>query len=120
MKQIYFVLGILSLSAGTVGVLLPILPTTPFILLAAFFFSKSSAKFQNYLMEHKTFGPIIHDFYEKRALRISTKIYAVSLMWIVIAASEMLFLKIIWGRLLLIVVGISVSVYLLKFPTLKE
>ena len=51
--------GFLSLALGTIGIFLPLLPTTPFVLLAAVCFAKASPRFHNWLLQHRTFGPIV-------------------------------------------------------------
>lgn len=69
-------LGFFFLFLGFVGIFLPLLPTTPFLLLTAFFFSMSSERFHDWLIEHKTFGPIIVDWRERGAISQSNKTMA--------------------------------------------
>lgn len=68
MRPLWFALGSVSLGLGIVGIFLPLLPTTPFVLLAAFFFSRSSPAVHDWLLAHKTFGPAIRDWRENRAI----------------------------------------------------
>lgn len=75
-RTVLLVVGFLSLGLGIVGAFLPLLPTTPFVLLAAACFAKSSPKFQAWLLSHKTFGPAIRNWREKGALSLKTKIVA--------------------------------------------
>ncbi|WP_403559182.1 YbaN family protein [Cetobacterium somerae] len=65
-KKLYLILGCLSLVLGAIGVFLPLLPTTPFILLAAFSFERSSEKFYRLLLENRIFGKYIKDYTQKK------------------------------------------------------
>ena len=59
LKPVYLILGFLSLLFGALGLFLPLLPTVPFILVAAFFFSKGSQRLEAWLLSHRLFGPSI-------------------------------------------------------------
>jgi len=69
-----------SLGLGTLGMFLPLLPTVPFFLLAAFGFSKSSRKIHNWLLNHKVFGPDIQNWNKYRIIRRRAKLMAISAM----------------------------------------
>jgi len=75
-RILFFVLAWIFLGLGFVGIFLPLLPTTPFCLLAAFLFSKSSEKYHQWLLGLKRIGPLIKDWEEKMAIRLSAKIYS--------------------------------------------
>ncbi|KUP94822.1 YbaN family protein [Tritonibacter horizontis] len=68
MKVIYLFLGLISLLLATLGVILPLLPTVPFLLLSAFFFARSSERLHRWLMEHRVFGPLILDWQQHGAI----------------------------------------------------
>jgi uncharacterized membrane protein YbaN (DUF454 family) len=72
----YLVVGWLSLALGTIGIVLPLLPTTPFVLLSAYCFSKSSVRFHRWLLTHKVFGPLVRDWEQGGVIRIKAKILA--------------------------------------------
>jgi uncharacterized protein len=76
MRTIWLVLGATSLGLAVIGAFLPLLPTTPLVLLAAFFFGKSSPAFERWLVEHPTFGPAIRDWRERGAISRRGKIAA--------------------------------------------
>ena len=76
-RFIWFSLGIIALVLGMVGVVLPLLPTTPFILLAAFAFARSSTRMHGWLINHKVFGPLIEDWNTHGAIRPRAKKAAV-------------------------------------------
>ena len=68
MRALWAIAGAMSLSLGAIGVLLPVLPTVPFILLAAFCFARSSEKLHDWLLTHRTFGPMIEDWQRRGAI----------------------------------------------------
>jgi len=72
--------GIVSLGVGALGVVLPLLPTTPFVLLAAFAFAKSAPRLQQWLVQHRIFGPIITDWETHGAIALRYKILACCMM----------------------------------------
>ncbi len=73
MKIVYLCLGLISLALALVGVLLPLLPTVPFLLLCAFFFARSSERLHGWLLDHPHFGPLILDWNENGAIRPNAK-----------------------------------------------
>lgn len=75
-----FGVGIVSLVLGIIGIFIPLLPTTPFVLLAGWCFMKSSERFHLWMMRHKQFGPIIRDWQERGAIALSAKIFAISML----------------------------------------
>lgn len=86
MKILYISLGFLSLGIGALGVVLPVLPTTPFLLLASFFFTKGSEKFNNWFLSTKLYKNHLESFVKNRSMELKTKIR------ILIPASTMLIL----------------------------
>ena len=72
-KNIFIVLGIISLIFGTVGIIIPLLPTTPFYLLSAYFFSKSSEKFHKFLLNNKVCGGYIRDYHERKGITLKDR-----------------------------------------------
>ncbi|GAK68909.1 DUF454 domain-containing protein [Agrobacterium rubi] len=80
MRILYLCLGWLMVATGIVGAFLPILPTTPFLLIALWCFSKSSPKLEAWLLSHPRFGPSLRNWREKGAVPRKAKIAAVSLM----------------------------------------
>ena len=74
MRYLWLSLGFLSLSMGMLGVVLPLLPTTPFVLLSAYCFARSSQRLHDWLLNHRHFGPLIVNWREHRAIRRSAKV----------------------------------------------
>ena len=85
MKPVYFSLGWLFFATGALGVVLPVLPTTPFMLLALWAFSKSSQRFHDWLYHHKFFGPPIQQWHLYRVIPLSAKVIALSVMTLTMA-----------------------------------
>lgn len=86
-KAILVILGILSLALGVVGIFLPVLPTTPFLLLAAALFIRSSERLYRWLIKNRFLGARIKRFYEKGGMTRREKGYAIGFMWLMIAVS---------------------------------
>lgn len=103
-RHLYFIAGWLSLGFGAIGVILPLLPTVPFVILAAFCFARSSTKFERWLVEHPRFGPHIIAWREKGAIskkgkRAAFFTYVISMLvavaftpwpWVLIAVAAIL------------------------------
>ena len=86
-RATWLVVGILALALGGLGVVLPLLPTTPFVLLAAFAFANSSERMHRWLMEHNIFGPLIANWQRYGAISLSTKVLSLLSMAAVLVIS---------------------------------
>ncbi|NVK24260.1 MAG: YbaN family protein [Gammaproteobacteria bacterium] len=86
-KFVYLLVGWLSLGLGALGVVLPLLPTTPFVLLAAFCFSRSSERFHLWLLHHKLFGSMIRDWESAGVISLKAKLLATSSMIVMLTIS---------------------------------
>jgi len=116
-KRIFFIiLGWFSLITGIIGIFLPLLPTTPLVLLAAWCFSKSSERFHTWLIEHKYFGPILRDWQSSDGIPKRTRNRAILFMWLGMTISIIIVGR-FWATLCLIMIGLAVSIYLLRMPT---
>ena len=80
--SLYKSLGFIFLGLGVIGVFLPLLPTTPFLLVSAGCFARSSDKWHRWLLANRIFGPIIKDWQEKKCISMTTKIFAISLVFL--------------------------------------
>ncbi|QJU57079.1 YbaN family protein [Sphingomonas sp. AP4-R1] len=78
MRHVYLVLGILSVATGAVGIFVPLLPTVPFMLLAAFFFARSNSEWERRLVEHPHFGPHIVAWREHGAISRRGKFFGIT------------------------------------------
>jgi uncharacterized membrane protein YbaN (DUF454 family) len=119
-RGIWTVLGTLFLGLGIIGIALPILPTTPFLLLAAACYIRGSEKMHTWLLNHKWFGKYIRNFQEGKGIPLRIKIYAISVIWITITISALFFIDILPVKILLFFIAAAVTIYLIRFKTLKE
>ena len=114
-RWLWFIFGWLSVALGLLGAFLPILPTTPFMLLAAFAFGKSSPRFHRWIVEHPTFGPPVRDWQAHGAISRRAKIMATGAMLAVLAISVVLGLK--WQIIALqAAILVAVSLFILTRP----
>ncbi|MFV0284048.1 MAG: YbaN family protein [Castellaniella sp.] len=109
-------LGSLSLALGVLGIFLPLLPTTPFLLLAAFCFLRGSPRMHAWLMSHHILGPYIRDFQTGRGIPLRSKCVTLTLMWVSLALSAWI-MPVPWTRWFLLIPGIGVTIYLWRLPT---
>ncbi len=103
---IYLIFGHFFLGLGVLGALLPILPTTPFLLLATFCYSKGSPRFHHWILQHKIFGPPIKKWEEKGAISLRAKVIAT------MAISLVLFIKIIPNLAISLIVKVIIALIL--------
>lgn len=104
-KLIFIMLGFLSLLIGIIGIFLPIVPTTPLVLLAAYFFSKGSDRLYRWLTENPYFGEMIKDWERYRIIPLRSKIIATSMI-IPSFAFTMIFVNVpIWIKLIVLCIG---------------
>ena len=111
-------LGHFSVGLGVIGIFLPLLPTTPFLLLAAWCYSKSSERFHTWLLNNKWFGEYIRNYLSGRGIPLKTKLYALSLLWGTILLSAFFFLESMVVRAILFVIAGVVSWHILSIKTL--
>lgn len=119
MKLLLKILGLLSLGLGIVGIFLPLLPTTPFLLLSSTLFAKSSKKLYNQLLNHKYLGPYIRNYREYKSIPLRVKIFSISFIWLIISYSALIIVPLLWVKILLFAIAIGVSIHILSYKTLK-
>ena len=119
MKYLLAGLGLLSLSLGILGIFLPVLPTTPFLLLASVLFLKSSKSLYDWLMNHPKLGPYISNFLVHKAIPLRVKIVSVSMVWITLLYCALMVAEHWAFKLLFIVIAVAVTVHILSYKTLK-
>lgn len=118
LKPVLIITGILSMTLGVVGIFVPILPTTPFLLLAAACFARSSDRLHHWLMNNRLLGSYIYHYRRYRAIPRLTKVLAIILLWLVIGASIVLFVETTWLKAALFLVAVGVTWHLLSLRTL--
>lgn len=116
MRVLLIIGGWLAIALGTIGIVLPVLPTTPFLLLAAWCFARSSERFHHWLLSNRVFGPMIRDWQENRCIAIGTKRWA--LFVVVVSFSLSIYsVNIQPLRYLLLAVMIAAVIGLIRVPS---
>jgi uncharacterized membrane protein YbaN (DUF454 family) len=118
-RYVYVALGILSCALGVIGIFVPLLPTTPFLLLSAALFFRSSPRLYNRLLNHPQLGPYIRNFREHKAIPLRVKIISVSLVWITILHAVIFLLDHWVLESLLLLLAAGITAYILHFKTLR-
>ncbi len=120
MKNILTIIGFISLGLGIIGAFLPLLPTTPFILLSAALFAKSSDKMHSWLYNHRIFGEILRDFNENKTIPLYAKVISLFMMWMSILFTIFIIANgKLWLQILLAVIALGVSIHILSYKTKK-
>ena len=109
--------GILLVIIGVVGIFLPVLPTTIFLILASACFVKGSPKANEWLRNHKILGAYLRNYQDKSGLTIKAKIFNILFLWIMILSSAFIFTDELFIRLLLLAIAIGVTIHLLLVKT---
>ena len=111
-----FIAGWFAVVLGVIGIFVPVLPTVPFLLLAAACFGRSSERFYRWLHGHAHLGPLLRPYLQGRGISRSAKVKAISLIWGSIAISVLLLIEVAWVRGLLLLIGCCVTLYLMWLP----
>ncbi len=120
-RAIFFVAGSVSLAVGTIGIVLPVLPTTPLLLLALACYCRSSERMTRWVLTNRYFGSYIRRYKEGKGIPLKTKILALATLWITIGYSAFFIVNRWWiVQLILFVIAAAVSVHLIKLPTYRE
>ena len=120
MKFLFAFLGSVSLALGIMGVFLPVLPTTPFLLLSATLYMRSSQRLYDWLMSHKHLGAYIRNFREHKALPLRVKVVSVTMVWATLLYCAVFVAKEWWMSLLFIAIALGVTIHILSYRTLKK
>lgn len=116
LRWILICCGWLCITAGMVGIFLPLLPTVPFLLLAAACFARSSKRFHVWLVGHNRLGPLIRGYLDGGGIPLRAKIMAIGMIWVSLPASAFIFVQELWVRIMLILVAAAVTLYLIRLP----
>jgi uncharacterized membrane protein YbaN (DUF454 family) len=109
--------GMICVGLGVIGILLPGLPTTPFLLLAAYCFARSSEHFHSWLLNHRWLGSYVRNFEEGRGMTRPAKATTLLVMWLSFGVTIVFFVPLAWAQLAMFLLGLAVTVYLLRLPT---
>jgi len=118
MKLILAALGLLSMGLGILGIFLPVLPTTPLLLLAAALFLRSSRPLYDWLLNHPRLGPYIRNFMEHKAIPLRIKVISVSMLWITLLYCAVAVAEHWAFRLFFILLAAAITAHILHYKTL--
>lgn len=119
-RYLWTIAGTIFLGVGIIGIVLPLLPFTPFFLLAAACYLRGSERMYNWLINHKWFGEYIKNYQEGKGISIRVKITAIAFLWITISISAFFFITVIWIRIILFIIAFLVSLHILSLKTLQK
>jgi len=117
-KGVLIFIGVLLVGLAAAGIFLPLLPTTPFLLLAAACFMRSSDRFYLWLITHKWFGPYIKNYQEHKAITKRSKVVTLLLLWATLSYTAIGVISTLAVRILLFFVGVGVTIHVLSIKTL--
>ena len=120
LKPLLIVAGSVFVGLGILGIILPVLPTTPFLLLAAACYARSSQRFYCWLLNNRWFGTYIDNYRRKKGMPLKVKLLTVSLMWLTLTLSLIFAVQSLSLRLILIILALGVSIHILRIKTLKR
>lgn len=121
MNWLLIVLGALSLALGLIGIVVPLLPTTPFLLLTAALWVRSSPRLYAWLLSHRWLGTYIRNYRENRAIPLRAKVFTLCLMW-----ASMLWCVfsplngVVWAQVGLLLVAVVVTWHVMSLATLRK
>ena len=120
-RAFFFVAGTVSLALGTIGIVLPILPTTPFLLLALACYFRSSKRMTKWILNNRYFGSYIRRYKEGKGIPLKTKIFAIATLWITILFSAFFIVNNLWiVQLILFAIATAVSIHIIRLPTYRQ
>jgi uncharacterized membrane protein YbaN (DUF454 family) len=115
------ILGVVSLGLGILGIFLPLLPTTPLLLLAAWCFVRSSPRLYDWLLNHPRLGEYIRNFREHNAIPLRVKIVSVTLVWLTLGYCILAVVdKWWWAQVALLLLSVAITWHILSYATLKK
>ncbi len=116
-RWLYFGLGMVSLAVGLVGMVLPLIPTTGPVLLAAFFFARSSERFHRWLTSHPRFGPLIRDYQAGLGIPMRAKVTAVAMIALTFGLSLTFVVTSPALRVTLVLLAVAIVAFIVSRPT---
>jgi uncharacterized membrane protein YbaN (DUF454 family) len=119
-RALLIVAGTISLIFAAIGVVIPLIPTTPLLLLAVACYCRSSERLYTWLINNRWFGEYIRNYREGKGIPLKTKVLAVTVLWATISVSVVFLAPILLVQVLLLAIAIAVSAHILRLPTHKK
>jgi len=110
--------GFISFIVGVIGLLIPVFPTSPFIILAAALWFRGSDRWYNWILNHRWFGKYVRDYRERGGMRRVPKYLFLLTVWVAVGVSTVVALDALWHRILLLAFGAVLSTWVLRLKTL--
>jgi uncharacterized protein len=118
-RRVFVIAGTIALVLGVAGIILPVLPTTPFLLLAAICYMRGSQRLYKALLRNRFVGSYVSNYLEGRGMSLKMKIWTLSLLWITILCTAILASESLIVRIILAIVLIGVTIHILMIKTAK-
>ena len=113
-------LGTFFVGVGIAGIFIPVLPTTPFLLISAALYAKSSTRFYNWLINNRIFGQYIKNYREGKGISLRLKIITITLLWLTIGCSAIFAVDILWVRIMLVIIAAGVTIHVIRIRPKKK
>ena len=118
-RSLFFIAGSITLILGAIGIVLPVLPTTPFLLLSLACYWRSSERMSKWMLNNKYFGKYLRNYKEGKGIPLKTKIFAISVLWISITYG--IFYVNFWiAQITMLIIAIGVTIHLIRLPTYRN
>ncbi len=119
-RALFFLGGSISLGLGVLGIALPLLPTTPFLLLSVACYCRSSERMYRWVMGNRYFGEYIRNYREGKGISLRTKALVLGLLWVTIGYSTFVALNILPAQLTLLAIAFGVTIHIVRLPTFEK
>lgn len=111
--------GTLCVTLGVIGVFVPVLPTTPFLLLAAICYARSSDRLYDWLLTNRWFGDYVRHYREDKGLPLNQKIITLTALWLTLGYAALFAVSQFWAQIILFGIALTVTIHLLRVKTFK-
>lgn len=118
-RMVFISVGSICVGLGLIGIFLPILPTTPFLLVASACYLRASEKCHRWLLHNKFFGNYIRNYIEGKGIPLKTKVLTISILWLSIQLSISFSVSGMWGKISLLTIAVAVTAHLILVKTHK-
>ncbi|HPG40027.1 MAG TPA: YbaN family protein [bacterium] len=119
LRILLLVLGTLFVALGSLGLFLPVLPTTPFLLLAAACYARGSVRLYNWLLTNRWFGHYIRNYREGKGISLRHKVTALLLLWVGIGSTVCFFIHYWWLKVMLLIIAAAVTLHIVRIKTYR-
>jgi uncharacterized membrane protein YbaN (DUF454 family) len=119
-RALFFTAGTITLVLGAIGIVLPVIPTTPFLLLSLACYCRSSKQMTSWMLNNKYFGKYIRNYKEGKGIPLKTKMFAIIILWITISFSAIFVIPLCIAQIVLFTIAIAVTIHLVRLPNYRQ